>query len=176
MRVQYVALGCRVFLGITFVIAAFGKLRSRSALAEFTDSLSAWGWAFLPVHGHRFVALAVGLVEVAVVVLLAFDVTARVGFMLALAVLLVFTTALGSALRGNRRIRCNCFGRSGADISAVHLVRNVILTVTAGLGVTAYVSEGASIAVESTLVTLAVAVIGAVVVTRLDDLAFLAGR
>lgn len=66
-------------------------------------------------------------VEVAIVVLLAVPVTARVGAALAALALLGFTAVIVAALRRGSLAACRCFGASTVPLGRRHVLRNGLL-------------------------------------------------
>ena len=157
---------CTVLLAVVFAIAAFGKVRSASALAAFRDGLAQFGVA--PSRIRRSVAGAVIAAEVGVVVLL--GVAPRAGFLLAIALLVVFSAGIANALRRGVAVACRCFGSSASPIGPEHLVRNALLVAVGVLGAAGRApSHPALEAVTAVLGALA-----GVLVTRWDDLVYIA--
>ncbi|TDV56244.1 MauE/DoxX family redox-associated membrane protein [Actinophytocola oryzae] len=128
----YVAFGCECLLIVVFAFSAETKLTGRGAFAEFRLATARLVPAFRGLAGPLSVAV-VG-VEVTTAVLLAVPATARVGLVLALALLGAFTVAVAAALRRGETASCNCFGRSTTPMGARHLVRNALLLAVAGIG------------------------------------------
>jgi hypothetical protein len=98
-----------------------------------------------------------------------------VGLALAAVLVSLFTVTIAGAIRGRRRVACQCFGQSEAPVSTVHIVRNgVILAVTlAGLLARPF-GPGSSPGLGSAAIgVLGVAVVAAactVVIDRFSDL------
>jgi len=63
--------------------------------------------------------------------------TAPVGLVLAGLPAVAFAVAVLAALRRGDRAPCNCLGGSVRPVGRVHLVRNAVLLVAAGLGLAA---------------------------------------
>ncbi|WUI01374.1 hypothetical protein OHR68_05985 [Spirillospora sp. NBC_00431] len=128
---QYVSLAARCAVGLVFLVAVLGKVRSRKAFAEFRSSVP----GLAPGLPRTTTSVAVVTAESVTVVLLAIEPTAPVGFVLAGAVLLAFTWAIQRSLRNGRRASCRCLGTSTVPLGRVHVVRNLALisAVTSGL-------------------------------------------
>ncbi|YCK41139.1 MauE/DoxX family redox-associated membrane protein [Actinomadura sp. ATCC 39365] len=130
---QYVALACRVTLGVVFLVAVAGKVRGRSAFAGFRGSVR----GLVPLGPRAVTALsgAVVLAEGCVVVLLAIPGTVRAGMMLAGTVLVGFCAGIVRAMRSGSTTPCRCFGAAGTPLGRRHLVRNagLLALVAAGL-------------------------------------------
>ncbi|WP_217211873.1 MauE/DoxX family redox-associated membrane protein [Streptomyces sp. AC550_RSS872] len=168
----YLFLGCRALLLVVFLAAVAGKARGRAAFAEFASSVVAL--RLLPRKASRAAAAAVVGTEAAAAVLLAFPATALAGFVVAIGLLVAFVTGIVMALRGGRAVPCRCFGASATPLGPVHVVRNLALTavglagLAAGLTSSAWPAHAGGVAV-----TAATAAIGALILIRFDDLAFL---
>ncbi|MGW3562307.1 MauE/DoxX family redox-associated membrane protein [Streptomyces sp. NPDC000941] len=169
---SYLFLGCRALLFAVFLVALTGKVRDRAAFAEFTSSIVA-----LRLLSRRTSAGAAGAIvagEVAATALLAVTGTALVGLVVAIGLLVAFTTGIVMALRGGRPAPCRCFGASATPMGPIHVVRNLTLAVIGGVGLTAGFTDAAWPPQPAGIaLTLAMALIGALLVVRLDDLAFL---
>jgi hypothetical protein len=165
----FAVLTCRVLLIGVFAVAAGSKL-IRHGFAEFEVSTG----RLLPVRwsGWRRPA-AVGVLagEVATVGLLAWSVTAPVGFGLAVGLSLAFAAGIGAALRRKQRAPCRCFGTSATPLGRTHLVRNAAVSAAAvtGLALMSLTPPGAGHPAGAALAVLVGAVLAALVV-RIDDL------
>jgi uncharacterized membrane protein YphA (DoxX/SURF4 family) len=106
--VQYAALTARCALGLVFLVAVAGKVRSRDAFREFRRSVP----GLAPGLPATATSVAVGAAEAAAVVLLAVPRTAPAGFALAGAVLLAFTAGIHRALRGGGARRAAASARA----------------------------------------------------------------
>jgi uncharacterized membrane protein YphA (DoxX/SURF4 family) len=137
--VSVAVLVLRLGLAAVFAVAALGKLARPAATAE---SLAEFG---VPPRLRRPGALALPAVELAVAFFLVLGPTARWGAAAALALLLVFSAAVGRSLRRGERPDCNCFGAVGSSpVGPRTLLRNATLALVAGLVVAA--GPGASLA------------------------------
>lgn len=116
---QAAALGSALVLAAVFVFAAVAKLGDRAGTAEDFGSLG------LPKPAR--LAVGVPLVELATAAVLI--IAPGWGGVLAVTLLVGFTTNLVLVMRSGRVATCACFGgRTGEPISSRHLLRN------AGLG------------------------------------------
>ncbi|AVT35852.1 hypothetical protein C6W10_04565 [Plantactinospora sp. BB1] len=169
--VSYVSEFSRWLLVLVFLASAGSKVRGRAAFRAFADSLRAM--ALLPSRVVVPLAVAVTAAEAAVPLLLVplpvAEVT-TVGFALAAALLAAFTVAVAAVLRRGTRVSCRCFGEAAAaPFGRQHLARNVVLTVVAGIG--GYASLGGTrMTVGTVVLAVPLAVVGALVVVRLDDI------
>ncbi|MCX4385339.1 hypothetical protein OG777_00155 [Micromonospora peucetia] len=162
-----VELAARILLGLVFLAAVLGKLRTRAGFAGFVGSVGQFG---VPARWTAPVARIAVATEAAVVVLLAVPSTVPVGLLIAAGLLGVLTAAIVGALRRGARPACRCFGAADAPIGPRHVVRNLALAVVALLGLLAGATAGASPSPATTLLAAGLAVPLAAVVVRLDDL------
>jgi hypothetical protein len=174
-NVTYLAIGCRVLIGVVFAAAAVGKLRGATAFAGFVGSLRRMGVVSPPLT--RPVAIGVAAAEVAVVLALAVPVreSGVLAFGVAAGLLAAFTAGVARALASGNREPCRCFGRSETPLSARHVGRNAALVGVALLGLLCPVSGTPTDPGVALVVAVAGAVIGGLVV-MLDDLLALVGR
>jgi len=160
---------CQVLLAAVFAAAVFGKARSRTAFASFTRDLPRFG---LPGGSAAApVGLGIVLAEAATVGLL-FAVPLS-GFLLALVMLLGFSTGIAIALRRGERVPCRCFGSSRNPVGVPHLIRNGLLAGAAIVG--ALIELAWSGGQPETALRLVAAILGALsglLLTRWDDLLF----
>lgn len=169
----YLAIGCRVLIGVVLAVAVVGKLRGAAAFADFVGSIRQMG--VLPAALAGPGAIVVVAAELTIVVVL--SVPAReagvVGFGLAAGLLTALTAGIAMSLARGNREPCRCFGRSQTPLSGRHVGRNLSLVAVALLGFLGSLS-GTPIDLGIALV---VAVGGAVIgglVVMLDDLIALA--
>ncbi|GAA0581565.1 MauE/DoxX family redox-associated membrane protein [Actinomadura livida] len=167
----YVVLACRCMLGLVFVASVMGKVRGRGAFAGFVRATGRLGpgWVVSRVPAG---VLAGGVLaaEAAVPVLLVLPETARAGFVLAGLLALAFTVTVMAALRRRDRAPCNCFGASTRPVGGVHLVRNVVLAVSAALGLAAGAAAG-PLEPAGVVAAMVAGVVAAAVMVTSDDLA-----
>jgi Methylamine utilisation protein MauE len=165
----FVAPACQGLLVVVFLASATGKLRGRRSLRAFADSLV----SLRLVRTARAlpVAVAVAVAEAATAVLLVAPGSRQVGLTAAAVLMTVLTAGVAVVLVRGTAAPCRCFGVSVTPLSARHLVRNVLLTAAAVLGLLA--PGGAS--PPGAVVAVAAGVLGGILVTILDDVADLFG-
>ncbi len=159
-------------LGAVFAIAAAGKLRSRAAFDAFVDSIP----APRGVTGDWLVGVAAAVIalELAAVVLLI--VRPLAGLAVASGLLVAFTAVMIAVLRAGAAMVCRCFGADPRPVGRGHVARNAILISASLAGV---VLHGTAVSGRSdpgfavTAMTIGIAAILGVLVTRWDDLVFL---
>jgi thiol-disulfide isomerase/thioredoxin/uncharacterized membrane protein YphA (DoxX/SURF4 family) len=152
----------RAILAVVFAVAAVAKLLD---LPTSRRTMAAFG---VPPRLARRAGTALPFAELATVVLLAIDATARIGGIAALVLLLAFIGGISASLSRGETPNCNCFGQISAEpIGARTLVRNGVLTVLAvlvtvngpGAGLLAWTGEQTA---QTLAVLLALAVVGGV--------------
>jgi uncharacterized membrane protein YphA (DoxX/SURF4 family)/peroxiredoxin len=117
----------RLALALVFAVAGFTKLVDRAGTEKAVTDFG------VPIRFAVSVAILLPLAEFAAAFLLMFTRTAWWGSLLALALLLIFTTAISYNLWKGRRPDCNCFGQlHSSPIGWSTLVRNGILILLAG--------------------------------------------
>lgn len=168
---QYLGVGCRFLIGVVFLVAVFGKIGGRSAFPVFVRSVRSL--TALPPARVRPVAAAIVGAEILVVVLLCLPPrAAAVGFALAAGLLAAVAATIALGLRRGIAGRCPCFGRTVATLGWQHVVRNVVLAVTALLGQLASLACGPVNAASAAVAAVAGLLTGALL-TAFDDLAHL---
>lgn len=163
----YLAFGSRCLLLVVFAFSAFGKLSGRAAFTEFRQATV----RLLPAARGVASGTAVAVIgaELVIVVLLGFPATVRTGLAAALTLLVLFTVAIAAALRRGSTAPCRCFGRSDSPLGARHLVRNLVLLLVAGAGLT--VAPSAAAEPLGLVVAGLAAVVFAVLVLSFDAIA-----
>jgi peroxiredoxin/uncharacterized membrane protein YphA (DoxX/SURF4 family) len=117
----------RIALALVFAVAGFTKLVDRSGTKKVVADFG------VPLRFAKPIATLLPFAEFAAALLLIFSRTAWWGSLLALALLLIFTTAISYNLWKGRRPDCNCFGQlHSAPIGKSTLVRNGVLMLLAG--------------------------------------------
>lgn len=166
----YLALACRCLVGVTFLVSASGKLRSRRAFMAFASWLAVLA---LPVVRRRPgpVAAVLAATEVLIVVLVAVPWTVRPGLVLAALVLAVFTAGTWLAVARGAGAPCQCFGVSAAPMSLLHVVRDAVLGAAAVAGAVA--AGPAAARPAEVAASLAAGLAAALFAMFLDDLAVL---
>jgi hypothetical protein len=170
MAVAEIAL--RIVLAVVFAVAFGSKVRSRTAYAEFADSLGDIGW--LRGRVRAVAAAAVPAVEAAVVILLALPWTVLAGLAAALVLLAVFTVVTGREAARGHRVRCRCFGAGSARIGPAQIVRNLLLAAAAAAGLAIEPGSHGSAGAAALVVAIGIALLTALTLIRWDDLAYLA--
>jgi hypothetical protein len=167
----YVFLAARCLLGVVFAVSAASKVRGRPAFRAF----SAWitGLPVLTTGIRRVLALLIPAVEVAIVVLLALPGTVVAGLWLAAATMAVFAAGTLVIVRRGVAEPCQCFGASTTPLQTRHTVRNAALCAVALTGVLASQALTAPRQPVGVALSVGVAVVAALVVVFLDDLAVL---
>lgn len=149
-------LALRFLLVAVFAVAAVAKLRDREGTA---GTLGEFG---VPARLRAAGALALPLCELVAAGLLIAQPTARVGAVLALALLLVFVAAVSRSLARGEQPDCNCFGGvHSAPVSRLTLVRNLALAVVAAAVALAGPGESLAALDGGTVLAVAAALAGA---------------
>jgi uncharacterized membrane protein YphA (DoxX/SURF4 family) len=111
----------RVGLGVLFLAAAVPKLADPVGFAKAVGN-----YHLLPVPAERVVALVLPAVEAVVGIALIAGVVDAGASLLAFAMLVVFTLAIGSALARGLDISCGCFEtEGGSKVGASKIAENV---------------------------------------------------
>lgn len=136
----------RVLVGLTLVLA--GALKLKAGSRWFLKTLLAYDL----VHGKTAALLSKGLpwVEVACGVLLVLGFFTPLVAIAGSSILLIFTSAVTSAILRDKPVDCGCFGRS-TKVSRVRwtlVYRNIVLM---GLLMPVYASGGGSLSVDAWL-------------------------
>jgi uncharacterized membrane protein YphA (DoxX/SURF4 family) len=116
----------RLFLGVMFVYAAWGKVLNPQ---EFAISVRAY--KIVPISLSNLFALAVSWSELAAGVMLIVGLCARKAAGTALILLAMFATAIAAVMVRGMVVDCGCFGSDGSDTGGLLLVRNLLLMVAA---------------------------------------------
>lgn len=174
---SYLGLFCAVVLAGVFAVSAREKI-GRTRFRVFSSG--AGPLELLARRWRKPAAAVVAAAEVAAVAAFTAGsalVLAGLGrvllvaaFLGSAALLTVFTAAIGVLLLRGERAPCHCFGVRDAPLGPVHVVRNLVLLAVAVTG--ALSPAGAYDAVPVALAVVA-AVVVALLVVRLDDLAAL---
>jgi Methylamine utilisation protein MauE len=121
-----VAHALQLSLGAVFLAAAVPKWRAPRAFARTVAEYRLGPAAFSP-----FLARGLMVAEALLAAALLAGLLVWLAAPLALALLLVFTAAVGINLRRRRRIPCGCFGAGGETISGRSLLRLALLLAAA---------------------------------------------
>lgn len=174
-----VRVGCAALLAVVFALSCSSKLRNAAARREFIRSVR--NWQLVPARLVRPIGVALIGAEGAAAVLLAAAVVLAasgagdglqvVAFGGAAGLLFVLTGGLLAIVRSGRAVSCACFGATASPVGRVHVVRNLALLATAGVGLaTAASGAGSSLPPAVALLCSGAGLVGALVLTRLDDL------
>lgn len=165
----YLALSCRVTIGIVFAVSVIAKVRRRAAFESFKSWLATLP---LPVASEWPAACAIGLtaIELGVAVLVAFPRLAPAGLGLAAVLLAIFACGAWLALQRGTRSPCHCFGAGVAPLGRRHVVRDFTLC---AMSVTGAVAARPVTEVGGIVISAGVAVAVAFSFIFLDDVAAL---
>jgi uncharacterized membrane protein YphA (DoxX/SURF4 family) len=168
--VHHVSLACRCLIGVIFFVSFSTKVAPGSFRA-FVESLRAMN--VLPAPVVRVSAIGVVSAELVVAASLVWDASARVGALLAAALLVAFAAAIITALVGNTTATCRCFGAGGGRLGMRHVVRNVFLLAACLVVVFGGTGHGEP---AVTAAAAGAGVVAAVMVLGMDSVAELFGR
>ncbi|MFF0470174.1 MauE/DoxX family redox-associated membrane protein [Micromonospora zamorensis] len=163
---EHLDIALRCLIGVVFLSATFGKVRSRASWREFVASLAAM--RVVPTRLVPATAGAVGLAEAAVPVLL-LPQTGRLGHVLAALLLVAFSSGIVVTLRRRQRVACRCFGAAGAPLGRRHLLRNGLLITAALFGVAAGSASG-GVAPAGVAVAAVAGAVGGLLFVWFDDI------
>lgn len=133
----YIVAFCRVVTGLVFAFSGLSKARD---LSRFRKAIL--GFELLPHYMSGLAALLFLGGEFGVVLLLAIGGSFLfAGFVLAALLLLIFCSALASALVRKLHISCNCFGASQKPVTVMDIWRNVgfLLCATGGCALLSWI-------------------------------------
>jgi uncharacterized membrane protein YphA (DoxX/SURF4 family) len=117
----------RIGLGVLFLAAAWPKLQDPEGFA-----LSISNYRMLPVPAERVLALVLPPLEALVGVCLVLGVLDAGASIVAVALLIVFTVAVASALARGLDISCGCFDtKGGAKVALGKVAENATITALA---------------------------------------------
>ena len=123
-----------VWIPIRSALAAVFAVSSAAKFADRAGTRSAVAGFGIPERFVSPVALALPIAEAAASVALVPSTTARYGAVLALALLVAFTAAIGLNLAQGRTPDCNCFGQiHSTPVGPSTIVRNLVLASAAGV-------------------------------------------
>ncbi|MEX2981180.1 MauE/DoxX family redox-associated membrane protein [Streptomyces sp. C36] len=165
----YLALGIRCLIGAVFLASSVGKTAGPGAFDRFVSSVD--GMRIVPPRSSRSVARWVVAAEAAVCAALItpLPVAAVAGFVLAAALLAVFTAGIALTVRRGTRTPCRCFGTSASVLGPRHLVRNLALAAMAVTGAIAVTAGGGTAPAGAVLAACTGLLLGGLV-AALDDI------
>ncbi len=169
-----VALALRLTVSFVLVAAAFGKVRSPGSFAGFVMLVAEIG---VPTRWVRPACAATIAGEALTALAVPWPLTGAASAGAAALIFALFTAGVARAVRRGLTAQCHCFGPTGQRLRRLHVVRNAALTAlaSAALAATVPTPAGGPAALPGVLIATVVAVLGATVVVRLEDLAFLVG-
>lgn len=111
----------RFALGTVILAAALAKLADPAALA-----LQVHNYRLAPIWSENLVAIVLPWVELCTGLALVVGFRARAGAIMGLALMVIFTVAVGSAWARGLDFECGCFGKtSAAHIGAKKFMENI---------------------------------------------------
>ena len=117
----------QLVIGAVFVWAALGKIGDMASFARQVHNFH-----LAPLWSEHLIAMALPWVELGAGIALVTGAHARAGALLTLALMIVFTIAVGAAWARALDFTCGCFGKaSAAKIGPVKFAENVGFTVLA---------------------------------------------
>ena len=117
----------RLALGAVILAAALAKIGDLPAMA-----LQVHNYRLAPVWSENLVAIVLPWIELCTGMALVFGIRARAGAIVGLALMVLFTFAVGSAWARGLDFECGCFGKAGAShIGAKKFAENIGLIVLA---------------------------------------------
>jgi uncharacterized membrane protein YphA (DoxX/SURF4 family) len=165
---DYIQIFCQAVIAVVFAFSAWSKLRGGKELAAFAESLR-------PHLGSgssrtRLAAVSIAVSEAMAAVLTVIPFTARVGLLLATALMLLFTAFVTRVVLTGTKAKCRCFGVSERRIGWPHVARNTILTVIAASGSAAPGSLGNDTALAGCIISMVMGMTIALILVTLDDI------
>lgn len=129
LRMPWVVRLARVAIGLVFLAAALGKIGDTAAFAGQIVN-----YRLLPLAPVNLLAATLPWIELLAGLALVLGVRPRSGAVVAFALMLVFTVAVGSAWARGLDFECGCFGKaSAATIGARKFAENLGLTLLAAI-------------------------------------------
>lgn len=130
MFTTYVLVFCRATIALLFAFSFGSKFL---ALRDFAVSIG--DFKLLPRRWSKILAWLFLCGELATIICITFGGNLLpFGFLLAMALLLIFSMALITALRRKVSMSCNCFGRTERHLSRYDVARNVFLILCSLVG------------------------------------------
>lgn len=162
----------RSLLVVVFGAAAAAKLQTRSEFRSFANSLALSG--FVRDAGAVPLALLIVALELSSAALLLPGQTVGVGLALSVLTVALLTIGVVGVVLSKREVQCRCFGADGEVLSVRHLIRNVVLLLVSVAAFAIWLARHTGGLFEAPeIAAVAVGVLGGVLLTRWDDLAFL---
>ena len=118
---------CQILIGGVFLWAGMAKVGD---LSQFVSDIH--NYRVLPIALENVAAMTMPWIEVFAGLALIVGIERRGGALLATAMMVVFTLAVGQAIARDISISCGCFGKAGAATTGtIKLVENLLMTATA---------------------------------------------
>jgi hypothetical protein len=156
-----VVVAAQCLLAGVFAVSAVAKARHGEAFRRFVAAMR------LPARPSTVVVAGA---ELGGAVLLAVPVTAPAGFVVALALLALFSAALIRGIRLGVRTSCGCFGDSAGPPGRAEFVRNGALASVAAVGLAGTLVAAPAAFSAGSVATGGLGLAAAIVIVRLDDL------
>jgi hypothetical protein len=157
----YAGEASRLYVGLVLIAAVAGKA---GAIGAFRTTVA--GLTDLPDRTAG--AAAVGVIGAEAATLGAVVLAPRPGMIAASSLFLLFGAAVLVALVRGRRVACNCFGGGGQPLSALDLIRNLVLIGACALFLRS--PPAASLQAMAWLLLLGVALIACLISIHLDEI------
>lgn len=111
----------RIALGVVLLAAALAKIGDLPAMA-----LQVHNYRLAPIWSENLVAIVLPWIELCTGMALVLGIRARAGAIVGLALMVLFTVAVGSAWARGLDFECGCFGKVGAShIGARKFAENI---------------------------------------------------
>jgi len=157
---------CRITIVLLFLFSSASKALD---LRDFVVTIG--DFKLLPRRWSKTAAwLFLGSEITAAVLILLGGNVLSLGFLLATALLVTFSLALGMALRRNISMSCNCFGRTERRISYYDLARNGVLILCTVLGLCLCNTAPQNLAISEIIVLVLMSVVFLLFVMNLREI------
>jgi hypothetical protein len=167
---QYLAIGIRCLVGVVFLTSSLSKAAGGAAFNGFVESIRET--RLLPAALARPMAIVVVLAEFAAWILVSAVVFPAVaaGFAVAAGLLVAFTVGIVLVVRRGGRVSCRCFGASTIPLGPRHVVRNVFLIGTVGVGAAGASTSAGPLHPAGVAAAVCAGLVLGALVTRFDDI------
>jgi hypothetical protein len=123
MLLHYLLIFFRFVIGLAFLFSVGGKMKDIGAFVRAVRNFQ-----ILPDILVRPAAIGFVLYESLIIIFIIMGrLFMKIGFASAIALLIIFSTALISVLLRKLQVVCNCFGPNDKSVSVFDVVRNAIL-------------------------------------------------
>lgn len=126
-RNPYTAVACRLFLGISFIVASMSKIPYP---AEFAENVA--GFQMVPLWGVNLWALFMPWAELVTGLFLILGIRTRAAATIISGLLVIFVVGLVINLVKGTPINCGCFESVGEPIGWALVIRDVAMLILAG--------------------------------------------